>query len=515
MAFLHLGWASRYESEIPKGEKPKAAKDEVKKFLSDFYKNCGSGKMSVLQQSDRFFSKEQFIQNSYHILTAAQSKKLLCERGLLFTRDFDCVPDGKAYRDFVKNNCFFREEKAELIPIRQVAEEILSNDLENLPELVQRLRQFFEKTEKKQLTRNQLKESREKLPLDGLEEEEQDWMRFTWNRILEHWDYLIWIKNEPKIYKRKITQEHCFRMDQYSSRSETLKQADKDFEAWRKAPQQELLGITVEENVLRAFVMENVPQTVDAERTTRQILRICESRENELFHICDVLRKANRWRAKEHPIEQLILLCKVLSTFSTEEQRAERWTAGRDVWRNLGYEKQFPTRACFAELMAAAPAEVTDVLEPLRWGRIVYEYLKQSFLEGSTLLTWDNFLIYQAKILEEYKKRHGDLYAAVQINEGRTREYAALWNSPEIGEDVIRAFLQRRVRYFALEIPEDESLWKEFVPVMCVEGERRLSRMKRYSKELKLMLFENKMQDQIREQAREQLWEKICESVSG
>lgn len=329
----------------------------------------------------------------------------------------------------------------------------------------------------------------------------------------------IWIELLPAQYRKHYTEEHRFRMDQYKGRRKIYEQAVTDYALWKEEKCEQLRGIDIDEDRLKLFIAKNNLIIPNTECTIKKIIRACDRSEHELYTIYHVLCSAIGWKNKADHIEMVLLFCKILNYFSKQEQKEERIASGQKVWKELGYENALPSRKFFLELEDKDPQYYSDVFEPLRILRAIYDLLKETFLYTTSLLSWIPLLGFGAETLEKFKTLYPDLYKAlvqqVQSKKRLIEKYGDIWNDPGMDSNNRnkREFLKKSIKSIEIRVPEDDITWEKLVDKVSMDHENQSHYIHRCAKELRLMLFENALQDCIREQARGVLWKALIASI--
>ena len=87
---------------------PRYFRMEVEKFVREFYLACGYADPIGIESASRFYAKTSFAENCDDRTGHDILLKLLCERNLLFERDFDILGQ-RAWEDYRLNYKFVDE----------------------------------------------------------------------------------------------------------------------------------------------------------------------------------------------------------------------------------------------------------------------------------------------------------------------------------------------------------------------------------------------------------------------
>lgn len=132
-------------SKIPARMEIKSTDNDVEKFMEKFHELCRCKSCSQIIQDLQLYSKEEFVKkNRYkqNKIKQEQMIMLLCDCGILFSRDFDCVPSGNRLKNFLLNKEFIHDQKKLQLDDAKILERIETKWLQDRPDLVEHFQAF-------------------------------------------------------------------------------------------------------------------------------------------------------------------------------------------------------------------------------------------------------------------------------------------------------------------------------------------------------------------------------------
>lgn len=521
-SFVESGHTPDSLQEDPRS--PDASGDDVRAFSRTFYSACSSAERSDLRTAQKFYSKTDFILSGQFQPTLNILDPLLCEFGLLFEQDFDIFSDLSSFEHIITNKAFFasrplKDSSNLLAACRYVQNHYLSEN----PRLATILGDYVESLRAKGVTEATLENADlRQLPLSDTERDL--FTQTLWPAFVRHWKWNRWMRDGNRHYERKVNARHRLQLDQCTENLKQWKDAKAAFQLWKGkhtdlAHGSSVLSPTYDKCLafIQAAVIGQMQLPIfDVERSAKRMCEACEKDRDGLYALYCTLR-TDTGLAKKYAVpykaQALLLFLHIADAFSSPEQDSNRRSAGRKVWNDLGFRRDFPSRAFFQQFLPLTCPQLLTIVPPLWLGALFCALLEQCSPHRSEYLAYDSPFLAQAACVETYKDLYANTYAnyvrEIAKANDRIHEYHAIWSDFTQSRVIRRDYLKRRLRYAKPPVPADDALWEHFVPVSSATGTERQKRLQKWTPALQLLLFENALQDSIREQAKQRLWDLI------
>lgn len=511
-----------------KYEAPTSFRVEVEEFLQEFYSSCGYTDLLDAESAEKFYAKTEFIKNCTEETEIDILKKLLCERNLLFERDFDIL-DCRRWEVYRLNHAFadaWDNSNSDMMDIAlqqtideckltAASEELLRKAVMNVKSKkynVKKARSYITSFDMGPLANTQ--------DVDRLQ-------HGIWTCFISNWSYLLWRKNIKVEYERKIKEEHWKMLSETKKRLQRLKNIwHSALDAWNilKKDNQEI-QFDVSQLQCAAFLQRCHIDENNILKYSKKMYRNSQNMRETATALLQAIKQC--LKIPEHDLwAQLVWLIRIREFF------APNCLFGAEISRiclGLYRPKRGTALLFFRELSQKDLSEIPNLqevvqqgktLEDPRWGWIailqfgmqIADYLKDCFPHGKDYLAITDPYLLQSHVIEHYKDNCAEHYANLVLHiehgEDRLRAYQNIWDFPWHTIEERQNFLERRLRYVKKYIPVDSlDIWSDYIPVQASPEEKRNAVIQKHIPQLQLFIFENALQDCICNQAQVKLWQ--------
>ena len=525
--FVLVPSSSHKVDEKLKYEVPSSFREEVEEFVHKFYMSCGYAGPINDKSAAHFYAKTTFVEGCTNETELDILMKVLCERNLLFERDFDILGH-RRWENYRLNHEFtdgWKGNAADVIEdaLAQTVDEFeLSGSLEELY-----LMRMVEKVRSKKLNVKRARSiaSSFEPELSTNTDEMYRLQHIIWPCFISNWSYLLWRRDIKVEYRREINEEHWKMLYGTKIRLQSLEFLwDAALDAWKT------LKV---DKIERQF---NISEP--------QCLKFLEKYHvnNDMASICarKMYQNAQNNRGTANTLVQAIIQClnipeddlwvrliwivRIREYFVPDDQcGAEIDQLCQEIFK----PKQGSSLTFFRELshkdlneipVLRKAIQAKNIPKEPRWmwlsilqlGIQIVGYLEDCFLDGKEYLAITDPNLLQSTVIERYKnnysEQYGNLIIHLQQDRKRLKEYQGIWDSTEHTIEDRQDFLKKRLRYVRKFFPTTSpDIWSDYVPVQAQYGKRD-EIIQKHIPQLQLLIFENAMQDCICSQMQRKLW---------
>ena len=515
---------------------PNSFRVEVEDFVHEFYSACGYTAPIGSESASRFYAKTSFAENCNDRTGHDILLKLLCERNLLFERDFDILGQ-RTWEDY-RLNCKFADEwDGTTSDLMNAALEQTIDECKPSTAFEEYLKAAVERVKSKKLNVKRARGYALSFAAEFINDA-QDVDRFQhiiWPRFISNWFYLLWRRDIKVDYKREINENHWMALSETKERLQSLKNIwDAALDAWktlRKDKQEAQFDVSQSqcEKFLKKYGVKQDKNTEYARKMYRnaQNIRGTAGALLQAIEQCLKIPRHDLWM-------RLVWLVRIREYFVPDE------LCGTEINRlcqEIYGSKHGPALSFFRELNQKNLGEILVLQDAVqciklpeepRWkwltilqlGMQIAEYLDGCFSSGKEYLAITDPCLLQSNVIEHYKDdcatQYRELVTCVGKDQKRLKAYQDIWDDPWHTIEERVDFLKRWIRYVRKLIPVgDPDIWSDYTPVRLSQGEKRDAAIKRRIPQLQLLLFENALQDCICNQAQMKLWDLLVAQLAS
>ena len=511
-----------------KYEVPNHFRVEVEDFVHEFYSACGYVDPIDIESASRFYAKTSFAENCDDRTGHDVLLKLLCERNLLFERDFDILGQ-RAWEDY-RLNCKFADEwDGATSNLMNAALEQTIDECKPSTALEEYLKAAVERVKSKKLNAKRARGYALSFAAEFINDtQDVDWFQhIIWPCFISNWSYLLWRRDIKAEYKREINEEHWMALSETKERLQSLKNTwNAALDAWKmlqKDKQEVQFDVSQSqcEGFLKKYHIADDKIAICARKMYRnaQNIRGTVGALLQAIEQCLKIPRHDLWM-------RLVWFVRIREYFAPNKLCG---TEINRLCREIYCPKRGSALSFFCELNQNNLGEIPILQEAIqcmkipeapRWkwlailqlGMQIAEYLKDCFSDGKEYLAITDPYMLQSNVIEHYKDdctaQYEGLVTYVGKDQKRLKEYQDIWDDPWHTIEERVDFLKRRLRYVRKLIPaEYPNIWSDYTPVRLSQGEKRNATIKKHIPQLQLLLLENALQDCICNRAQMELWD--------